>query len=50
MELVGDVDHVEPHFGLFGGSVSVGVRYVHGLRRTYHRLEKHFGCHDGTAK
>jgi hypothetical protein len=26
MELLGDVYHVEPHFGLFGDSVSVGAR------------------------
>jgi hypothetical protein len=24
--------------------VSVGARYVHGLRRTYHRRRNHFGC------
>jgi hypothetical protein len=43
MELLGEVGHVEPHFGLFGDSVSVGARYVHGLRRTYHRLKNRFG-------
>jgi hypothetical protein len=26
MELLGDVGHVESHFGLFGDSVSVGAR------------------------
>jgi hypothetical protein len=26
MELLGEVDHVEPHFGLFGDSVSVGAK------------------------
>ena len=26
IELLGDVDHVESHFGLFGDSVSVGAR------------------------
>jgi hypothetical protein len=41
MELLGDVGHVESHFGPFGDSVSVGARYVHGLRRTYHRLRNH---------
>ena len=44
MELLGDVGHVEPRFDLFGDSVSVGARYVHGLRRMYHRLRNHFGC------
>ena len=43
MELLGDVGHVEPRFDPFGDSVSVGARYVHGLRRTYHRLKNHFG-------
>jgi hypothetical protein len=32
MELLGDVGHVESHFGLFGHSVSDGARQVHGLR------------------
>jgi hypothetical protein len=26
LDLLGDVDHVEPQFGLFGDSVSVGAR------------------------
>jgi hypothetical protein len=43
MELVGDVGHVESHFGLFGDSVSVRARSVHGLRQIYHRLKNHFG-------
>jgi hypothetical protein len=43
MELVGDVGLVEPRFGLFRDSVSIGARQVHGLRRTYHRLGNHFG-------
>jgi hypothetical protein len=43
MELLGEVGHVEPCFGLFGDSVSVGAKKVHGLRRTYHRLKNHFG-------
>jgi hypothetical protein len=29
--------HVEARFGLFGDSVSVGARYMHGLCRTYHK-------------
>jgi hypothetical protein len=32
MELLGDVGHVESHFALFGGSVSVSARYIHSLR------------------
>jgi hypothetical protein len=43
MELLGDVGHVESHFFLFGDSVSVGARLVHGLRQTYHRLRNQFG-------
>jgi hypothetical protein len=43
MELLGDVGHVESHFDLFGDSVSIGPRWVRGLRQTYHRLRNHFG-------
>jgi hypothetical protein len=43
MELLGDVDDVQSHFGLSGDSVSIGARLVHGLRQTYHRLINHFG-------
>ena len=32
MELLGDKGHMVSHFFLFGDSVSVGARYVHGLR------------------
>jgi class 3 adenylate cyclase len=31
MELLGDVGHVESHFGLFGDSVNVTARLVRGL-------------------
>jgi hypothetical protein len=43
MELLGDVGHVESCFSLFGDSVSVGARLVHGLRQMYHQLRNHFG-------
>jgi hypothetical protein len=43
MELLGDVGHVESHFGSFGDGVSVGARLVHGLRQTYHMLRNRFG-------
>jgi hypothetical protein len=36
MELLGDVGHVESGFSPFRDSVSVGARYVHGLRLTNH--------------
>ena len=42
-ELIGDLGHVESHFGPFGYSVSVGARLVHCLHQTYHRLINHFG-------
>ena len=32
MEILGDVGHVEPRFGPFGDSVSVGARQVHDFR------------------
>jgi hypothetical protein len=35
MEPLGDVGHVESHFSPFGDSVSVNVRYVHGLHMTH---------------
>ena len=43
MQLLGDMGHVESHFGPFGDGVSVGARYVHDLRQTYHRLQNRFG-------
>jgi hypothetical protein len=43
MELLGDVGQVEACFGLFGHCVNLDIRYVHGLRRMYHRLKNHFG-------
>ena len=39
MELHGEVGHVESRFGPFGDSVSVSVRYVHGLRQMYHMFK-----------
>jgi hypothetical protein len=43
MELLGDVDHVESRYSLFGDSVSISERWVRGLRQTYHRLRNPFG-------
>jgi hypothetical protein len=43
MDLLGDVGHVEARFGPFGDSANLDIRNVHGLRRTYQRLENHFG-------
>jgi hypothetical protein len=44
MELLGDLGPMEPCFGLFADSANLDARLVHGLCRTYHRLENHFGC------
>jgi hypothetical protein len=43
MEVLGDMGHVESCYNLFGDSVSVGSRWVHGLHQTYHRLRNHIG-------
>jgi len=43
LELLGDVSQVEACFGLFGHCVNLDTRYVHGLRRAYHRLGNHLG-------
>ena len=43
MELLRDVGLVESHFGPFGECVSVGARYMHGLRHTYRWLRNYFG-------
>jgi hypothetical protein len=43
MELLGNMGQVEAHLGPFGDCVNLGARYVHGLRRTYHRLGNQFG-------
>jgi hypothetical protein len=40
MELLVVVRLVECRFGLFGDSVSVDARYVHGLCKTYHKLNR----------
>jgi hypothetical protein len=42
--------HVESHFGPFRDSVSISVRYVHGLRQTYRMLRNHFERTDGTPR
>jgi hypothetical protein len=41
--ILGDVGPMESYFGPFRDSVSVGVRYVHGLRQTCHRPINHYG-------
>ena len=43
MELLGDEAQVEALLDPFGESSNLDARYVHGLHRTYDRLENHFG-------
>ena len=43
MVLLGDEAQVQARFGLFRDSTSLDATLVHGLRRTYHRLENCFG-------
>jgi hypothetical protein len=43
IKLLDDVGHVESCFNPFGDVVSVGARWAHGLRQTYHRLRNHVG-------
>ena len=42
MALQRDVGQVEAHLGPFGDSVNLDASKMHGLRRTFHRLENHF--------
>jgi hypothetical protein len=44
MEFQDDEAQVEARFGLLGDSANLDARYVHGVRRTYHRLINHFRC------
>ena len=44
MVLLGYVVQVEARFGPFRHNANLDARYLHGLRRMYHRLENHFGC------
>jgi hypothetical protein len=43
MARLGDEAQVEGRFSLFGDSVNLDARQLHGLRRTLHRLKNHFG-------
>ena len=38
-----DKAQVEARFSPFGDSANLDVRQVHGLRRSFHRLENRFG-------
>jgi hypothetical protein len=50
MVLLGDVGQVKAHFGLFGDSVNLVARWVHGLRRMTMGLEITLGTPDGTPR
>jgi hypothetical protein len=43
MRLLRDEAQVEPRFGPFGDSVTLDERLVHGLSRTYRRIENSVG-------
>ena len=43
MVLLGDEAQLEARFGRLGDSANLDARSVHPLRRTYNRLENHFG-------
>jgi hypothetical protein len=43
MTLLGDEAQVEARFGPFRDTANLDARLVHCLRRTYYRLENHFG-------
>ena len=45
MVLLGDEAQLKAHFGPFGDSGNIDARWVHSLRRTYHRLGNRFGTH-----
>jgi hypothetical protein len=42
MELLDDVCHMEPCFGVLRDSISFGARYVHGLSLMHQSLRNHF--------
>jgi hypothetical protein len=43
MVLLGDEAQGQACFGPFDDSANLDTRWVHGLRRTYHRLRNHVG-------
>jgi hypothetical protein len=50
MELLGDVGHVESHFGLFEDSVSVGARQLQGCGKHTICSEIILDTPDGTPR
>ena len=45
MVLLGDEAQLETRLGPFGDCANLDASSVHGLRRTYHRLEKSLWTH-----
>ena len=45
MVLLGEEAQVEARFSPFGDSGNIDARWMHGLRRTYHRLKNLFWTH-----
>jgi hypothetical protein len=45
MVLLGDEAQVDAYFGPFGDSANLDVRYVNGLRQTYHMLRNRCWMH-----
>ena len=43
MVLLGDEAQLKDQFGPFGDGGNIDARWVHGLRRKYHRLGNRFG-------
>ena len=50
MVLQGDEAQLEARFGPFGDSGNIDVRWVHGLRRTYHGSDIILDTPDGTPR
>jgi hypothetical protein len=43
MVLLGDKAQVDARVGPFGDSANLDIRWLYGLRRTYHKLGNRFG-------
>ena len=50
MELLDDEAQEEACFSRFEDSANLEARYVHDLRRTYHRVKNHLDGPDVTAR
>ena len=50
MVLLGDEAQLEASFGMFVDSGNLNTRWVHGLRRTYHRIGNILDAPDSTPR